>query len=386
MMDPISQDEALRVLADLIRFPTVNPMGKPCTSSEPVERRAIEYVAEIFRPYGVEIIQQRCDPRHENLLIKIPGKVKEPFTLLESHVDTVPADDWPQRAFTPIVKGSLIFGRGACDDKGPLAAMILAVRAILESGQLPSYPVALLAAGDEEYSQTGIKSFVRLGYPLIRSVIGEPTNLVPILQHKGTVRWDIIVHGRSAHSSRPELGRNAITGAMHVLKAIEQTQERLQAKFHNPWMTGPTLTVTMINGGRTRNAIADECSMAIDFRVLPGMDPTEARQALIGSLFSDSVEISHGDIQLTTPPLNTQPDNPFSQSVLDICRKVTGNKSMAFAGAPYGTDAAWVANSAPALVLGPGTIESAHAIDENVDICEVVRCAQIYREIVVSEI
>ena len=341
-MDAISKNETIRVLSDLIRFPTVNPMGNPYTSSDSVERCAIEYIAELFRPYGVETIRQRCSPNHENLLIKIPGKVKEPFTLIESHVDTVPADDWLQRA--------------------------------------------LLAAGDEEYAQTGIKYFAGLGYALIRSVIGEATNLVPILQHAGTVRWDITVHGRSAHSSRPELGRNAITDAMHVIKKIEQAQERLRVKFHNPLITGPTITVTKIDGGRTRNAIADECTMAVDFRVLPGMDPSEAREDLMDSLSSDSLEITHSAIQLLTPPLNTRPDDPFGNRALDICRRVTGNKSMAFAGAPYGTDASWVANGAPAVVLGPGTIESAHAIDENIDICEVVRCAQIYREIAMSEL
>ena len=330
-MDPISENEAIRVLSDLIRFPTVNPMGKTYTSSDSVERRAIEYIAEMFSPYRVETIRQRCSPNHENLLIKVPGRVKEPFTLLESHVDTVPADDWLQRAFTPILKDNFVFGRGACDDKGPLTAMILAVRAVLESGELPPYPVALLAAGDEEYAQTGIKSFAGLGYSLIRSVIGEATNLVPILQHAGTVRWDITVHGRSAHSSRPELGRNAITDAMHVLKAIEQAQERLRAKFHNPLITGPTITVTKIDGGRTRNAIADECTMAVDFRVLPGMDPAEAREGLIDSLSSGSLEITHSAIQLLTPPLNTRPDDPFGKRALDICRSATGNKSMAFA-------------------------------------------------------
>jgi acetylornithine deacetylase len=385
-MNWISYDAALRILKDLIALPTVNPMGRPYEYQEPVERKAIAYITDLFSRYKVETVRQACSPIHESLLITIPGRAKGPFTLFESHIDTVPADDWLEAAFTPKVKNSLVTGRGACDDKGPLTAMVLAICGLLESGKLPPYPILFLAAGDEEYAQTGIKFFATLDYPLGRSVIGEATNLAPILQHKGTVRWDITVHGLSAHSSRPEMGRDAIQGAMQIMQKIAKHQETLCTAFPSHLMSGPTITVTMIRGGRMRNAIADECTLSIDFRVLPGMDPAEARQELIQTLESNHLAISHSDIQLLTPPLCTHPDDPFSLRVLDICRTVTGQKDMTFAGAPYGTDAAWVAERAPAVVLGPGAIDSAHAVNENIDVNEVVRGARIYSEILLSEV
>ncbi|MDY0171265.1 MAG: M20/M25/M40 family metallo-hydrolase, partial [Thermoguttaceae bacterium] len=241
------------------------------------------------------------------------------------------------------------------------------------------------AAGDEEHAQTGIKHFAGLDYPLARAVMGEPTRLQPILQHKGVVRWDITVHGRSAHSSQPELGQDAIAGAMRVLQGLGEHRERLAARFASPWLTGPTLTVTMIHGGRTRNAVADECTLSVDFRVLPGMPPAQSRDEVISSLAALGLELSHSEPQVMTPPLATTEHDPFARTALDICRRVTGRSELEFAGAPYGTDAAWMADRASTIVLGPGSIDSAHAVNEHIEIDEVACAARIYYELLMSE-
>src|SRR5439155_24358872 len=112
----------------------------------PVESEVADYIASLFAPYGVETVRQSYSATHENLLIVVPGKTDGPATLFESHMDTVPAEDWSDRAFTPRVEGDRVFGRGACDDKGPLTAMILAALDLLESGTTPPHPVLLLAA------------------------------------------------------------------------------------------------------------------------------------------------------------------------------------------------------------------------------------------------
>src|SRR5262249_23385054 len=149
------------------------------------------------------------------------------------------------------------------------------------------------------------------------------------------------------------------------------------------YLTGPSLTVTMIQGGRTRNAVPDECTIAVDFRVLPGTDPMEERRKLIRSLEAAGHPPSHSDLQIATPALNAPADDPFALLVRDCCARGTG-RPIAFEGAPYGTDAAWVSDRAPALVLGPGDIAHAHAVDERVDLDEVVACARIYAEIMQS--
>lgn len=382
-MSSITRERALKLLTDLIAIPTVNPMGRDLKLTEPVERWAVDYIEALFRPYGVSMERQAVSPAHESLLVSIPGAREVPATLLESHIDTVPADDWSDRAFTPRVEGDLVFGRGACDDKGPLVSMILAVLDVLESGVVPPNPILFLAAGDEEYAQLGIRYFREQNLPVGRGVFGEPTSLVPIVQHKGTLRWDITVHGKSAHTSRPELGVNAIHGMITVIAEIGKHQAELRQRFTNPRITGPSLTVTMIRGGRTRNAVPDECTIALDFRVLPGMDLGESRAEFIARLDTLGLSITHSDLQIQTPPLNTAPDAPFTRQVLEICRRHAGS-AIEPAGVPYGTDAAWLSDRAPALVLGPGSIATAHAIDEQIDINEVVTCAEIYRDILLA--
>jgi acetylornithine deacetylase len=379
-MSLISPENAARILSDLVAIPSVNPMGREYAGAAPVERGVTEYLERLFAPYGVAMQRQTYGTPHENLLIVAPGRTEGAATLFESHMDTVPAEDWQERAFIPRREGGRILGRGACDDKGPLTAMALAVLDLLESGTTPPHPILFLAAGDEEYAQTGIKHFRTGAWDVGRGVFGEPTNMVPIVQHKGTIRWDITVHGRSAHTARPELGINAITGAMTVIAALGEHQRALQQQYVSPLITGPTLTVTMIRGGRTRNSVPDECTLAVDFRVLPGMALDRARAGVIGALDALGLRITHGEPQLMTPPLQTPPEDAFSQAVLGICRQWLGN-DITLQGVPYGTDASWISDRAPALVLGPGSIVSAHAVDEEIDVAEVVQGAEIYREI-----
>jgi acetylornithine deacetylase len=212
---------AAQLLSDLVSIETVNPMGSRFRGNVPVERPAIEYLEAIFAPYDVTSRRQACGDLHENLLITVPGKSMRPGLLLESHVDTVPAHDWPVEAFRPRVENKVLFGRGACDDKGSLTAMVLATLELLESGITPERTVWLLAARDEEYSQTGIKTFLSSHTVSIGgAVFGEPTNCVPVIQHKGMIRWDITVRGRSAHTSNPSLGRNAILDMIRLARLL----------------------------------------------------------------------------------------------------------------------------------------------------------------------
>jgi acetylornithine deacetylase/succinyl-diaminopimelate desuccinylase-like protein len=380
----ITRERALTLLTDLIAIPSVNPMGRDLKLTEPVEGKVADYIEALFQPYDVTLTREAVSPIHENLLIFVPGKTDLPATLLESHMDTVPAEEWSDRAFTPRIEGDIVIGRGACDDKGPLASMILAVLDVLETGAVPTAPILFLAAGDEENAQLGIRHFREKKLLVGRGVFGEPTNLVPIVQHKGTLRWDITVHGKSAHTSRPELGVNAIHGMIAVIAEIERHQEELRQRTTSPMMTGPSLTVSRIQGGRTRNAVPDECTIALDFRLLPGMDLPASRAELLTRLDKLGLVITHSDLQIQTPSLNTATDDPFSRTVLEICRRYAGSE-IELAGVPYGTDASWISDRAPALVLGPGSIATAHAIDEEIDITEVVTCAEIYREILLAE-
>lgn len=379
----IERSPAIELLTSLIAIDSMNPMDRPFTGTQPVEAGVCALLEDLFADRGVKVERDAFSDKHENLLVTLPGARDEAATLFEAHVDTVPADDWGAAATQPRVEGNVVFGRGACDDKGSLTAMVLAILDIIEAGEKPRDTVLFLAAGDEEYAQTGIKQFRRTERRIGRAIFGEPTSNVPIVQHKGTIRWDVTVLGRSAHTSQPEFGVNAIHGAIRVIEAIGDHERALRERYTSPLMTPPTLTVTMINGGRTRNAVPDRCTIAVDYRVVPGMVPEAARTDVMRALDVLGLEIEHSEVQLMTPPLATDPADPFSTRVLDICRR-HGSAELTLEGRPYGTDASWVSDLAPALVLGPGSIDYAHAIDERVDIDEVLTCARIYRDIMMG--
>jgi acetylornithine deacetylase len=378
----VSQSRALTLLTDLVRIDTINPMGT-AVPTRPVEHEACDYIEAFFADLGVDVVRDGFSPSHENLSVLVPGATAAAATMFESHVDTVPADDWRDRALVPRVEGSVVYGRGTADDKASLVAMMLALESVIRSGATPPQPVLFLAAGDEEYAQTGIKHFRTLEVPVARGVFGEPSDLAPIVQHKGTVRWDITALGRSAHSSRPHLGVNAIHAAFRVIEALERHQAELAERYQSPLMTGPTLTVTMISGGRTRNAVPDECRLSVDYRCLPGQQPDEARGEVIDLLARAGLDVQHSDVQLMTPPLATDPTDGFALSVLAACR--ARRPEVELAGVPYGTDASWITDLGPALVLGPGSIDTAHAIDEWVDVRDIVTCAGIYRDVMLAD-
>jgi acetylornithine deacetylase len=372
-------------VCDLVALPTVNPMGRPYAGALPVERPVVEYLERLFAPFGVRMERQACSPIHESLLIIVPGKTDGPATLFESHADTVPADDWPDRAFTPRVQDGHVVGRGACDDKGPLAAMVLAACDLLGAGERPPQTVLLLAAGDEECGQTGIKAFAAgEAWNVGRGVFGEPTSVIPVVQHKGTIRWDVTVRGRSAHSSQPELGRNAILDMLRVIECLQQKTADLRRRFPNPLMTGPALTATMIRGGRTRNAVPDECTLAVDFRIVPGMDRGAASEEVFAAIAALGLEVEHSDFQCFAPALSTSPADPLAQKAVTFCGEELG-RSLAPAGAPYGSDASYMPHGKPAIVLGPGSIDVAHAVDERVPIVEVVQCARVYHKLMTHD-
>ena len=377
-------ERSVEVLSTLVGIDSINPMGKPYDRAEPVERRTIQYIEELFAPHvsHVNIVRQTCSPIHESLVIELPGRASRSAALFESHIDTVPADEWRDRALTPIIENGELIGLGACDDKGCLAAMILALLELVEESVVPPRTIILVCAGDEEYAQSGIRRFLldpkrQFGY----AVFGEPTSLSPVVQHKGTVRWDITVHGQSAHTSSPELGVNAIIGMTDVIQALRKHQEYLQSCRNNSLMTGPMITVTKITGGRTRNVVPDGCTVAIDFRVLPGMDPAVERESVIEYLSSLPWKISHSPVQLITPPLDTNPHSPLCDEALSVCRDVIGAGAQ-IKGAPYGTDAAWVGGSCPAIVLGPGDIRFAHTADERISLNELRQGVEVYKRII----
>ncbi len=171
---------------------------------------------------------------------------------------------------------------------------------------------------------------------------------------------------------------------MQVIKALLSCEQELCSKYKSELMSSPSLTPTMIQGGRTRNMVPDECIVAVDLRILPGMEAKQTVDEIMACLDALPVKLQHHPFQCFAPALNTQPDDCFVQRVVEFCGVELGF-SVRPSGVPYGSDAGWLPDSIPTIVLGPGNIAQAHAVDEYVEVEQLNLAAEIYRKILLHD-
>jgi acetylornithine deacetylase len=205
-------DRALQILRDLIAIPSVNPMRLDV--SEPIERGVAVYLDGILRREGIDCERQEVVKGRENLIAVVDPTVSEEKgvrsgLMFNSHMDTVPVENMTIEPFDPVIKNERVYGRGACDAKGSIAAMVEAVIAYAKSPVRRS-KVIFSATVDEEFSFSGALKLIEKQLPIAACVTGEPTNLNSIIAHKGVARWHAKVLGVSAHGAIPHLGRSAI--------------------------------------------------------------------------------------------------------------------------------------------------------------------------------
>lgn len=376
------EDRLVALLSDLVAIESVNP-AYPGGGGEAA---VADYVADHCRRLGLDVTRQTVLPGRDNVLaaLRTPGAAGA--LLFEAHTDTVGLDAMGERALRPEVREGRMYGRGACDTKASLAAMLVALEALQERRDELGVDVLLLAAVDEEHQFRGVLSFLDAGHAVHAAVVGEPTDLRVVVAHKGCVRWRLTARGRAAHSSRPEEGVNAIDRMADVLLALrERLQPRLRGRDH-PLTGGPTLSVGRIWGGTGVNVVPDACTVEVDRRVIPGEDPLGALaevDALLDELRSGDPTLG---VEREPPfvvdwPLATPPDASIVRAVGAACRDMRLDPTPI--GVAYGTDASklWALGGIPSVVLGPGSISRAHTADEFVPVEEVVASAGLYRHI-----
>jgi acetylornithine deacetylase len=299
----------------------------------------------------------------------------------EAHMDTVVLSGEAQAKAT--VRGHRLHGRGACDTKGALVAMLEALRIL----QGRAHATILFAATiDEEFGATGVRRLVQGDHGIDLAVVGEPTQLQTAIAHKGLLRFRIRTEGRAAHGSRPELGVNAIYGMGPVLDVLQQEVIPGLGRLRHPLLGSPSLAVTTIRGGAAENIIPDTCIIGIDRRVNPGEDVQGWLGELDRALEStgrSGVEIVREDPWFQIAPLDTPADHPLTRAMQEARHAVLGLDDSPI-GVTYGSDAsALVEAGVPTIVFGPGSIAQAHGDDEWVEIDDVARAAEILAELAV---
>ncbi|HLQ46889.1 MAG TPA: M20 family metallopeptidase, partial [Planctomycetaceae bacterium] len=324
-----------------------------------------------------------------NVLARFESPGAKRTVLLDAHQDTVPTDGMND-PFNPVIRDGKLFGRGSCDVKGGLAAMLSAFARLVRERPAGAANVILSCTCDEESTSLGVNDLAllwsnpqRAGSLIDRrpdvAIIAEPTQLDVVVAHRGATRWKIRTDGRACHSSSPQDGINAIYRMSHVVTALEEFAELLPQRITpHPLCGSATLSVGRITGGISVNTVPDCCEIEIDRRVIPGEDGwdaiTQVRQHLHERLDFD---VEHLPPWLVGVSLSDEHNGPLGDQLLEQISSVAGPHRKL--GVPYGTHASRIAAAGvPSVVFGPGDIAQAHTINEWIDISQLRHAAEIY--------
>ncbi len=378
-MDPI------RLLADLVAIPSVNPMGRAVSGPQYLETRMADYLVTFFDRIGVPCERKPVLPGRDNVIARYhaPDAPKHRVLLFDVHQDTVPVDGMTIDPFKPVVTDGRLMGRGSCDIKGGMAAMLAAFERLVRERPVGSASVVLACTVDEEFTHRGSSQIAHDGVRADLAVIAEPTLLNIVTCHKGATRWKVRARGVACHSSTPERGDNAIYRMARVVSLIRDYAADLQRREPHPALGPPSMSVGRIEGGQSVNIVPDWCEVEIDRRVIPGEVssdcPYELRQFLQEHLEeADFHALEFLPPWVNLPALSDESSRDWVGELAAVVAMASG-KTPTVHGVPFGTDAGPIAAmGVPCVVLGPGDIAQAHTKDEWVEIDQVERAAETY--------
>ena len=366
------RSRATQLLSDFVAIPSVNPMDRTDQDAAITgERRYAEHVAALLSGMHVDCVTVGAGER-----ISVIGELRArdaiDTVLVASHLDTVPVDGMTIAPFDPQLKNDRLYGRGSCDTKGGLAALLAALERVLAQGTLRRNLI-VVGEADEELGSLGVVDVLaHLGGRKADWVLAtEPTSMRLVTAHKGRATVDVVAHGRAVHSSDPDRGQNAITALSHAVIALEALHLRLRERPH-PRLGPPTLAVSLIGGGQASNVVPHEAWLVADRRLVPGDDAASVRAEIEAALeragLTGSVRVAH--VEMGKDALSTPEDHAAvltCQRSLAACALDPRPTSAAFA-----TDAGPLeAAGMPGVVLGPGAIADAHTAAESVPIDEL---------------
>ncbi|HGB1428709.1 TPA: acetylornithine deacetylase [Yersinia enterocolitica] len=352
----------------------------------------INLLAGWFADLGFRIeIQPVPDTRHKfNLLASIGensvGKKSSGEgsggLLLAGHTDTVPYDEgrWTRDPFTLTEHDNKLYGLGTADMKGFFAFILDAVRDI--DASTLSKPLYILATADEETTMAGARYFA--ASTQLRpdfAIIGEPTSLQPVRAHKGHISNAIRITGQSGHSSDPARGVNAIDLMHESITELMKLRTTLQERYNNPTFAipYPTMNFGHINGGDAANRICACCELHMDIRPLPGLTLSDLDELMTEALAPVSARWpGRLSIDQLHPPIPGY-ECPTDHHMVGVIEELLGERT---AVVNYCTEAPFIQQICPTLVLGPGSINQAHQPDEFIDMAFIEPTRELIGQLV----
>jgi succinyl-diaminopimelate desuccinylase len=361
----------LSVAQDLIRIPSLNPPGD--------EALCIDYLARLLEKTGLSVKSYEFAPNRPSLIARLSGTSNDPPLCFTGHVDVVPlgSQPWSQRPFGGDIVEGRLYGRGSSDMKAGIAAFVEAVR--INSSTRLSRGITLVITSGEETGCQGAFDLVKrdvLGSASLL-VVAEPSSNELVLAHKGSLRLAVTARGKTAHSSMPDLGDNAIYKAANWISRLEQFEI---AKSKHPLLNSTTLCITTIHGGLNINSVPDAVTFTIDLRSIPGHTHAELLNAVRNALASEAEIRTVMDV----PGFSTNLEDPAVQPVIAAYEKIF-DRSPVPSGAPYFTDASALTpafNNVPTVIIGPGDMQQAHQTDEYCMVKSIDETLEIYGQLI----
>ena len=376
----------IRHLRDLVAIPSVNPMGRDDLPAEITGEQAIaEHVSAELSRLGMDAVLVGRAGRTSVVAEASVGGPAETL-LVASHLDTVPVDGMEIDPFDPVIEGERLLGRGSCDTKAGMAALLEALARVLERGRLRRN-VIVVGEADEELGSIGISDVLaHLGERRPDWVLAtEPTELRLINAHKGVVHSRVAASGRACHSSNPTAGRNAIVTMAKAILAIEEDARMFLERPH-PQLGAATLSIGLVRGGQAPNIVPNEAQIWVDRRTLPGESPDSVRAEIESSLANAGLagEVVVESCTEEKPPLETASDSNAVLATADALESVGLSPDCHHVA--FGTDAGLFGRlGIPSVVLGPGSIDVAHTSREFVPIGEVEIMVRIFERLLEGE-
>jgi succinyl-diaminopimelate desuccinylase len=387
-MDPLKQrvldrieaarDEAIELLAELVRAESVNPPGDIRRAAEVITRKARSFTR------NVDIVS--CDEAIPNVFITLnPGG--RPQLLYNGHLDTVPVGDvknWETGPFGAVIRENRMFGRGVADMKGGVAAMLLAAKALAVEGVPLRGSLVLSFVGDEETGGwKGAGYLMENGcYSPDMVVVGEITNDCGIaIAEKGTAVFILTTKGRTAHGSTPWVGVNAIDKMVKILHRLQADLVPALRSRDAGFLPPASLNVGTIKGGVSFNVVADACEVVIDRRTLPG-EPIEAVtreiEEVIDAVKRDDPEVEASLVLLGhAAPFETRPEETICRLARETMKEL--GRPADFVGYEQVCDGRFFsAKGIPTIMIGPGTAKKAHTPDENLELDQYIDAIKVY--------
>lgn len=375
----MNKEEKIKILQDVIRIQSVNDN----------ELEVAKYYQDLLEKHGIESSLVEYSPTRSNLIAEIKGEKPGKVLIFSGHTDVVTAGDpkdWIHPAFDAVIEDGKMYGRGTTDMKAGLTALVIAMIELKESHSLKSGTVRLVATVGEEIGMLGSKQVTEEGYidDADAIIVGEPSlgKGKIVTAHKGSIQFEIISHGKAAHSSMPENGINSIQQLVDFIQITNEKFEEAASVAENDKLGRMLNAYTVINGGDQINSIPAITKLRGNGRTIPEVNNDVFLNILNSTIEKMNKEIE-GTLELNVMQNNPAVESDFDTDLVQSIRNVSDHpiEAVGMAGATDASNFGRIDKAFDLAIFGPGEMTLAHAVNEYVEIDDYLNFIDTYREV-----